>query len=376
MSTRTVSIGLAVLLALASFGCRSADEGSSANRLYVAQGAMFDDFPPSPLQIFDIDSNGALTHSAARIESGAPEQPGPHLFSHLSGRHLISARNRMRMFEIDDEGNLTRLPETASAHRGVVAGPIAAHPDGRHLYAFNPMRDSSPAATLVLEMGDGESSPFFQMVGELLPLSCDGLAAAVDPSGTLLFCSTEDGRAIQVLDVLADAGSFSAAATVEAPERIRAISAHPGGELVYVLSGAPIDRRSDWTESRITGYRRTPLVGRITPVARGETWIGESIVAIALTPDGRFLFALDKRMGLVLGFAIEAEGQLRELTRQRTGEGPSLLAIHPTSRFLYVANTGSDDVSAFSITEGGELVPMPGSPAPLSATPVAMTFGR
>ena len=38
------------------------------------------------------------------------------------------------------------------------------------------------------------------------------------------------------------------------------------------------------------------------------------------------------------------------------------MAVDPTARFLYVANRGSNDVSAYSISSDGTLTPVPGSP--------------
>ena len=55
------------------------------------------------------------------------------------------------------------------------------------------------------------------------------------------------------------------------------------------------------------------------------------------------------------------------------GDAPSGIAIHPSGRFLFVANTASNDVSVYTINRvTGALTPVAGSPFPTAAAPSAI----
>ena len=60
-----------------------------------------------------------------------------------------------------------------------------------------------------------------------------------------------------------------------------------------------------------------------------------------------------------------------------TGAGPSVVVIHPQGAFLYVANTGgSSDISAFQISGlSGGLSPITGSPFPSGSSVSSLAFG-
>ena len=82
----------------------------------------------------------------------------------------------------------------------------------------------------------------------------------------------------------------------------------------------------------------------------------------------------------VLGFRVGADGSLSEIagspfpTAGSGGDGLSYFAsnrivVSAPRRFLYASNSGSNDVSAFSIDpNSGNLTPVPGSPFPLDSS--------
>jgi 6-phosphogluconolactonase (cycloisomerase 2 family) len=99
--------------------------------------------------------------------------------------------------------------------------------------------------------------------------------------------------------------------------------------------------------------------------------------AIAVTPDGKFLYVANQFDGTVTGFSVDASGVLTRLTPGATatvGTAPAGIDITPDGGFLYVANSGSSNVSAFAIcnqvvtscsipaSPDGALTPVTGSP--------------
>jgi 6-phosphogluconolactonase (cycloisomerase 2 family) len=76
--------------------------------------------------------------------------------------------------------------------------------------------------------------------------------------------------------------------------------------------------------------------------------------AIAVTPDGKFLYTANQFTNTVSAFSIDsATGALTQVGTSpfAVGKSPSGLAISPNGNFLYVANSGSNDVSVFSVCD-------------------------
>ena len=378
-STRKPTLRLILLLALASSQCRSSNDSYNTDRLYIAEEALVSSVERFPLQVFDVDpGNGRLSRADVQIDDGDETfYSGPRLFAHPSRPYLVVARTRFRMLEIEGSESLTLLPREATEHLGAIhSALIRLHPNGRHIYAFHARKQSSPSGMIVFELGDGAATPFFDLVGKLHTLGCDAHAVALSPDGQSIYCSADEGRSIQIIDISDPASSFAPAAKFDVAERVREIVAHPGGNFVYALIGLPRKGRKDWNRGTIMAYRRTETAGRLTRVTRGGTTFTSWITRIAITPDGGNLYSLDRAMNFVFGFAIDAEGRLQERGRSRAGQAPSEILIHPTGRFVYVVNKKSSDLTAFTVGEGGKLVPMPNSPIALDSPPVAIAFGR
>ena len=113
--------------------------------------------------------------------------------------------------------------------------------------------------------------------------------------------------------------------------------------------------------------------------------------AIAITSNGKFLYITDKVGGTVTEYNVDASGNLSQPVSYFVGTTPAALIITDlkngsadTSNFLYVGNSGSNNVSAFSICDNpsttcvtqpdGALTPVAGSPFPAQPGPVAMAL--
>jgi len=112
--------------------------------------------------------------------------------------------------------------------------------------------------------------------------------------------------------------------------------------------------------------------------------------AVAITSNGKFLYITDKVGGTVTEYNVDASGDLSQPVSYSVGTTPAALIITAlkngsadTSNFLYVANFGSNNVSAFSVcdnqsttclTPDGSLTPVAGSPFPAQPGPVAMAL--
>ncbi|HKN67979.1 MAG TPA: beta-propeller fold lactonase family protein, partial [Gemmatimonadaceae bacterium] len=102
----------------------------------------------------------------------------------------------------------------------------------------------------------------------------------------------------------------------------------------------------------------------------------QSQYAVALTPDHRYLYAVNAGSNSVAAFAIKHDGLEKVGTYPSNGTTPVSLAA--TDRVLYVLNKGSNTVAGFRI-DHGQLVAQPGltrSLSPIASGAAAIRFDR
>jgi 6-phosphogluconolactonase (cycloisomerase 2 family) len=105
---------------------------------------------------------------------------------------------------------------------------------------------------------------------------------------------------------------------------------------------------------------RTILAHRIgsddslTAIATGVGDIGTPPLALAISHDGKYLYATVNN-GTIEAYGIGEDGALSSIGQYGTGDFPSSVAISPNDKYLYVANFQNDNISAFAIGADGSL---------------------
>ena len=85
---------------------------------------------------------------------------------------------------------------------------------------------------------------------------------------------------------------------------------------------------------------------------------------LASDPNSKFLFVAEINTGLRV-LSIGTNGTLNEISGSpyATGTGPTGVTLDPTGSYVYVANKGSNNISAFTLTAAsGKLAAIAGSP--------------
>ncbi len=101
-----------------------------------------------------------------------------------------------------------------------------------------------------------------------------------------------------------------------------------------------------------------------TILAPKSTSSSPSDYGLASDPTSKFLFVAEFNTGLRV-LSIGTNGTLNELSGSpyATGTGPTGVILDPTGSYVYVANKGSNNISAFTLTlASGNLVAIAGSP--------------
>jgi 6-phosphogluconolactonase (cycloisomerase 2 family) len=108
---------------------------------------------------------------------------------------------------------------------------------------------------------------------------------------------------------------------------------------------------------------------------------GTSPQGIRVTPDGKFVVAVNQGTSNVSVFSLDATtGALTEVPGSpfASGNAPGPVAIYPppvpipstccpSGKFVFVGDTGGNSLSAYTIDSAGSLTPVPGTPIPLGA---------
>jgi 6-phosphogluconolactonase len=127
----------------------------------------------------------------------------------------------------------------------------------------------------------------------------------------------------------------------------------------------------DW-DAKKRALHQKETISAMSPEDKAEP----SGAAIAMHPNGKFLFTTTRSDNMVVTFRIDGDGKLEPPRRTPTGgKTPWSCAIDPTGRWLFVMNLDSNNVTHFRVDPAtGELAPagQPLSmPLPVTATFVA-----
>jgi 6-phosphogluconolactonase (cycloisomerase 2 family) len=133
--------------------------------------------------------------------------------------------------------------------------------------------------------------------------------------------------------------------------------------------------------NEIVIFREDPNSGALTQLAGSPITAGQAVQSLALHPTKKYLYAANSGAtptGTVSLFDIGSSGALTEQTpRFNVGTAPTLLAMDSSGSFLYVGNSGSFDISVFSIdASSGKLMAVAqsggGGTAPIGLSPLNM----
>jgi len=188
---------------------------------------------------------------------------------------------------------------------------------------------------------------------------------AVSSDGFFAFAANSQSNNVTAFRVGMDGGLLSVSPTPSTPNPApvgtapRAIAISQDAQFVYVANS-----RSDSVTVLSVGatgaLTRTPEAdGTPNPVSAG----GSSPAAIAISPSGRFLYVANSTSNTVTAFQIDANGLLKLIppTGPATnpipvsGTVPTALAMTFTGQFLYTTNSASDTVSVFQVESNGLL---------------------
>jgi 6-phosphogluconolactonase (cycloisomerase 2 family) len=130
---------------------------------------------------------------------------------------------------------------------------------------------------------------------------------------------------------------------------------------------------------QVKAYREDPNSGVLTEIQGSPYPVGDGAHSAVLHPSGKFLYVANpgQQENDISLFTIAIDGALTEVTPRTpigvNGSQPEYLAMDPGGSYLYVANTLSFNISVFSINSStGALTQLPNSPFPVRLPPLNM----
>ena len=187
---------------------------------------------------------------------------------------------------------------------------------------------------------------------------------AIGPSGTVLYASSYGSATIAAYTITASSGALTPVAG--SPFPVTCSGAFCGndnnpGAMVYDSADQTLYLAdvTDW----VVGAYAVGGNGALTFI--GNTSATINVNGLAITPNGKFLYATNGGAGSVSAYAVTPSAMLNGNPEPLTpvadspfsaGSNPATPVIEPTGKYLYVYNSGEQSVEAYSIDQStGEL---------------------
>ena len=290
--------------------------------------------------------------------SSPPPTTSASRFAYVAGNAGISA------FSLNsDDGKLSEIAGSPFA-QGTQPSAANIAPSDKFLY----VTDNRGVSAYSIDRASGAlseitGSPFAAGSGSLVGVQ-------IDPSGRFVYA-------------LEASPSFGVWAYRVAPTG--ALVQVPGspfgpGNLPMDIAIAPSGQYA-WVPGCLTNRIYTLHIDATSgaPTQTGEAIAGPHACGIAIDPSGKFAFVASNGGpggdgAGVWSFGIDsATGTLTQVGTTPAGNSPNRIAVHPTGKFAYVTNFGSNDVSAFRIDTTGALTSI-GAPLAAGTNPRSVTI--
>jgi 6-phosphogluconolactonase (cycloisomerase 2 family) len=273
---------------------------------------------------------------------------------HPSGKFVYvtsQTGNNVGAYQVLSDGSLAAVgPRVAT---GSTPESLVVEPAGRFLYLGNVYG----GGTTIYSLDAATGAPTYSAS---LGSGNYNHGLAFDPTGTYFYLARNNVNDVSRYLVDRPSGQLSAPITIPAAGGYHAVM-DPLGRYLFV---------SDWDKSGgnlISSYVVSKTDGSLTRVGDYPTG-GGNPAGVAVTHDGKFVYAVNASSGTVAGFSIHpTSGVLTAVPGSpfTVGTGAWELCTDVSGKFVYVGQ--SSGVAGFSVdAASGKLTPLAGSPYAMS----------
>jgi 6-phosphogluconolactonase (cycloisomerase 2 family) len=347
---------------------------------YVANFALgLDD---GTISKYAIGTDGALTEISLSPTATKPSRGTTSVAVGPNSEYVFAANmesNDVLVYSIQDDGDLLPVPcadgtvvcgtpNAAGFATGLKPSFVTLHPSGKYAYVANSGDDTVSQYNVA---GDGTLAP---MTTPTVDVGAGPWSITVNPSGNHAYIALSGTTKVSTFTIEAD-GRLVSLDSDESGTAPRSVAVDPFGRYAYAANSGSDDvgQFAVGADGSLTA---------MTPVA--SVAAGSEPYFIVADPSGRYTYVANFGTGddTVSQFKIGDDGALLPNAPNviRVPSRPRYLAItggslpvQAVSKFAYVANSGSNSVSQFTIGTDGTLSPMT-PPSVLAGTePVSVT---
>lgn len=364
------------------------------------------------ISVFSVDPTSFALRSRGYLPAGSGVSPSstalhpsqPWLYVADAGANTVSG------YVVGTDGSLTSIPGSPTA-TGTNPGYVTVDPAGKFLFVSN--RSSDTVSIFLINNTDGSLSqastptvgtgsepngiavdPSDRFVYVVDRLSNDVLTYALDPtSGTLTLVGNAVATVANPIAVVADptgkflyvGGTLVDAYTIAAGSgTLTLVTGSPfgaNGVDAFSLAVDPFGRflyYGDIVAGTVHSTTIDPTSGALNETSGSPISAGNNPLGMQVDPSGGFLYVLSAGDASVWGYSIDsATGGLTFSSRASSlAAGTSLAvlggaaSVQYVPTYVYVANSGSSDVTGYSINgASGSLTAMPTSPFAFASAP-------
>jgi 6-phosphogluconolactonase len=218
-------------------------------------------------------------------------------------------------------------------------------------------------------------------IGSALNTGNSPFAMALSPARNALFVDNIADETVSSYTVNSDGSLTASTGTVKTGTMPMGMVIDPLGRFLFVANQGS----SNISMFSINNATLTEVVGSPFTTIPAGTTVPTGPSAVAASATGNFLYVSNTFTNTVSAYSVSASGLTPLGTSPyAVGLAPSGLALPPSGAFLYVANTGTNNISAFNICDkvvtscpnvnspDGNLTPVVGSPFSDGGSPIAI----
>jgi 6-phosphogluconolactonase len=312
-------------------------------------------------------TTGGAGSTVTNIEVTCTTNPPRFVYVANRGSNNISA------FTVDaGNGTLAAIAGSPFA-AGNLPVALAVDPTGTYAYVVNQTDATISAFTI-----DRASGALVSVNGSPFATGTSPTSVAIDPSSSFVYVTNGGANTVSAYAITAGSGALTALtgspfATGTLPDSV-AVQPFDIG-----LVGVLVANESDGTVSVFSIDNNTSHNGALS--ANGSPFpAGNSPRALTIDPSGQFIYLADATSNTLSGFSGStadgvpaSNGSAITGSPFATGSNPSSVAVDPLDNFVYVANQGSNNISAFALNAAtGALTSIAGSPFAAGTQPSAV----
>jgi 6-phosphogluconolactonase len=234
---------------------------------------------------------------------------------------------------------------------------------GRYLFAVSEIRQfRGKASGAVSSFAIDRETGKLRFISQVASEGGNPCHLSMSASGRFLMVANHEAGNVAVIPVVEN-GSLSAAIQVQTDEPVDHRQPH-----AHFITPDPSGRfvvSSDTGTDRVMIYRQDPTTGKLeaNDPAFGQTHSGGSPRHLSFTPTGKYLFANGEADLTLSLFRFDPDRgvleQIRSLPTVPRGMATdqcstAQMLVHPSGKFVYVANRGSDTIATFQFDEAAE----------------------